>query len=235
MPEERLRFFERYFTPREFRLPRIWSNRVLAELAPLFTGDVINVSGWKDCDKENRTYRTYFSKARSYSISNYGGETGESPDTTYHLDLEKPIPDELKGRFDVVFNHTTLEHIFDIFTAVFNLCALSKDIVIVVVPFIQKTHTTNSYSDYWRISANGLRELFRKNGFSIVYLESSPYSFASVYHVCVATKNPGSWKATFSSKAAWVNEGEKIAREPLWLRFILKIQSLFGIGEKNED
>ena len=48
------------FVDRIFRLPRIWSNRELAKFAPLFQGSVVNVSAWKDFDKERMYYREYF-------------------------------------------------------------------------------------------------------------------------------------------------------------------------------
>ena len=64
------------------------------------------------------------------------------------MDLAVPLPVELENQFDVVFNHTTLEHIFDIFTAFQNLCRLTKDILIIVVPFLQEQH--ENFGDYWR-------------------------------------------------------------------------------------
>jgi hypothetical protein len=86
----------------------------LRQIAPLFEGDALNVSGWLDEDKEGGLYQDYFSKARSYSITNYGGFRGESPQTVLHLELEADLPVALAGCADVVFNHTTLEHVFNV-------------------------------------------------------------------------------------------------------------------------
>ena len=61
--------------------------------------------------------------------------------------------------FDVVFNHTTLEHIYDIRKAVANLCAMSRDAVVLVVPFMQASHATDVTADYWRLTAQALRKL----------------------------------------------------------------------------
>ena len=104
----------RGFRPgRRFRAARCWSNSVLRQIAPLFKGDVVNVSGWRDEDKEGGLYRDYFSAARSYRVTNFGGFRGESANTTLRLDLEKDLPQGLNGCADVVFNHTTLEHVID--------------------------------------------------------------------------------------------------------------------------
>ena len=59
---------------RKFRLPRIWSNNELKKIAPLFEGDVVNVSGWQDKDKEGDEYKNYFKNKKSYTITNYKTE-----------------------------------------------------------------------------------------------------------------------------------------------------------------
>ena len=57
----------------KYRRARIWSNKELKKIAPKFSGDVINVSGWVDEDKEGKIYREYFVNANTYTISNLGG------------------------------------------------------------------------------------------------------------------------------------------------------------------
>ena len=42
------------------------------------------------------------------------------------LDLTQPLPSDLIEKFDVVFNHTTLEHIFDIFFCFQKFISLNK-------------------------------------------------------------------------------------------------------------
>ena len=61
---------------RSFRLPRIWSNDHLRRIAPLFEGEAVNVSAWDDMDKQGGDYRSYFSRASAYSITNFGGIRG---------------------------------------------------------------------------------------------------------------------------------------------------------------
>ncbi len=41
---------------RKYRLARIWSNRELARIAHHFSGDIVNISGNRDEDKEGRYY-----------------------------------------------------------------------------------------------------------------------------------------------------------------------------------
>ena len=128
-------------TDRKFRQPRKWSNRELKRFSHLFTGRVINVSGWKDIDEEGKHYKDYFSNASDYWLSNYSDSKGtQNIENELFLDLEKNVPPEQQKKFDVVFNHTVLEHIYDCRKAFENLCMLSKDVIIVVVPYIQQVH-----------------------------------------------------------------------------------------------
>src|SRR5215216_5837068 len=95
--------------------PRSYSNKLLREYAPYFSGSVLNVSGWKDADGEGGCYRTYFKNVSTYVVSNVAGqEKGFGSASNYceiELDLEQDLEDDLRGKFDVVFNHTTLEHV----------------------------------------------------------------------------------------------------------------------------
>jgi hypothetical protein len=196
---------------RHYRIARIWSNRELARLAPLFTGDVVNVSGWEDRDKEGRVYRDYFTAASSYSVTNYGGVRGHTGrDGELFLDLTAPMPDELQGRFDVAYNHTTLEHVFDVRQAFRTLCDLSRDIVIVVVPFSQAQHESESYGDYWRVSPGGLRAMFAENGMEVVYESCSPYRNAAIYLLFVGARDPERWRGVLPPYEPLTRVGARI-------------------------
>ena len=123
-----------------FRMARIWSNNELKKFAHFFSGSIVNVSAGEDRDKQGDIYKKYFTSANSYSITNFfdGREPGQDE---FFLNLEAEIDDiNMIRKFDVVFNHTVLEHIYNITTAFKNLCALSKDVVIIVVPFMQQMH-----------------------------------------------------------------------------------------------
>lgn len=178
---------------RKFRLPRIWSNNELKKFAPLFEGDIVNVSGWQDKDKEGDEYKNYFKNKKSYTITNYKTEAMgfQGMEGEIFLDLEKELPDELAGKFDVVFNHTVLEHVFEIEQAFKNLCLMSKDIVILVMPFLQQMHT--DYGDYWRMTPLAIEKLFIKNGYKLLYLSFNDQAGASVYTFSIASKQPEKW------------------------------------------
>jgi len=183
---------------RSFRLPRAWSNRLLRGIGPLVRGEVVNVSGWRDEDKQGRRYRDYFPNASSYTVTNHAGDRGlaDSEDVTdLALDLTGPLDPALAGRFDVVFSHTTLEHVFEVEMAFANLCRLSRDLVIVVLPFAQEVHHEASYGDYWRFTPMGLRALFERNGLEVVFEGASPYRNAGIYLLFAGSRTPGRWRA----------------------------------------
>ena len=152
---------------RVFRLPRVWSNRELLKFAKLFKGDVANISGWTDEDKEGAYYKDYFSNVSSYSITNYIEEARgfQGKENEVFLDLTAELPNELINKFDVVFNQTVLEHIYEVNLAVKNLCSMTKDIAIVVVPFLQEMHA--NYGDYWRFTPLAMKNLFNENDISL--------------------------------------------------------------------
>lgn len=179
------------FIDRKFRLPRVWSNRELAKFAHLFEGKIANVSGWKDVDKEGRKYRDYFVNAEDYTITNYKAEARgfQGQEGEIFLDLTKDLPEELLGRFDVVFNHTVLEHIYEVQKAFHNLCQLSKDVVIVVIPFLQEMHA--DYGDFWRFTPLAMKGMYEENGLELQYLSFNGHKNASVYLFCIGIR-PGS-------------------------------------------
>lgn len=179
---------------------RGWSNRQLREWGALCKGAIINVSGWKDEDKEGGFYRDYFPEKTSYSISNIEGVCGLSgKKNEFYLNLENGLPEEYEQKFDVVFNHTVLEHVFDIRKAVANLCALSKDLVILVVPFIQPMHwEPGSFEDYWRPTPFALNNLLKENGFKIIHYRDNDNPVNNVYMFFVASCDPEKWQSKFN-------------------------------------
>lgn len=179
---------------RIFRLPRIWSNSELKKFAHLFHGAVANVSGWKDIDKEGNIYRNYFINATSYSITNYKSDARgfQGVQGEIYLDLTKDIDPHLINKFDVVFNHTVLEHIYEVHKAMKNLCQMTKDIAIVVVPFLQEMHA--DYGDFWRFTPLTMKNLFKENGMKLIYCSFNSHENASVYLFCIASKNPENWE-----------------------------------------
>lgn len=198
-----LLFIPYYLSARALRVlrrdwqPRYWSNQELRRLGFLFQGDVINVSGWTDSDKQGGKYHDYFPNCERYVVSNWGqGMKGKLNQTDeILLDLTQPLAETLKQQFDVVFNHTTLEHVYPIQLAFHNLCQLSRDIVILVVPFAQHTHwVEGSFGDYWRLTPFTFQELFRENGFTMIYWATNENPVYAQYLLVVAAKDAKKWQ-----------------------------------------
>lgn len=178
---------------RKFRRARIWSNEELKKYAYFFNGSIVNVSGWKDRDKTGGVYRDYFYNAKSYCITNYGGEHGDSEGELdipeIQLDLTSQISDELKMRFNTVFNHTTLEHIYENRLAFRNMCSMATDAVIVIVPFAQQVHTGgDSFKDFWRYSPYAMECMYEENGFDMVVCNHNNDYDTSVYLFCIGIR-----------------------------------------------
>ncbi len=179
---------------KKYRTARIWSNKTLRKYAHFFTGSVVNVSGWRDEDKQGALYSSYFVNADSYSITNYGGKCGDSEGRLsypeYSLDLTQPLPDILKLKFDVAFNHTTLEHIYENRIAFKNICDMAREAVIIVVPWVQQVHTVEGvFSDYWRFSPYAMEKMFSENGFSMIVCEHNNEFNSAVYLFCIGIRN----------------------------------------------
>jgi hypothetical protein len=192
-----IKFFKKHkpaLIDNKFRRPRIWSNKELIKFGHLFTGCIINVSGWTDTDKEGKFYRDYFYNAKQYSITNYNedddrgiqGSEGEIP-----LNLEDELDSSLIKQFDVAFNHTVLEHIFEVRKAFSNICKISSDVVITVVPYLQQLHGINdNVGDYWRFTPLTMKQLYEENGLKLRYCSANgDTSETSIYLFCIGYRS----------------------------------------------
>jgi hypothetical protein len=193
------------------RLARRWSNAELRKFAGWFPGDIVNVSGWRDEDKSGAHYADYFTQKTSYTVTNYKREARgvQGGAGEVFLDLEAPLPRALEGRFDVVFNHTVLEHVYGFQTAFTHLCAMSRDLVIVVVPWLQPYH--GDYGDYWRFSPLAVQKMYEANGLAPLYLSFNEDAFASVYVFAIGSKHPERWRARFPAPLGIKNAAERVA------------------------
>ena len=180
------------FIDKKFRSARIWSNLELKKFSKSLKGKIVNVSAWKDMDKQGSYYKEYFPLADEYFITNWKSDAkGLQGDlkNEFFLNLEsKDIPDELLGKFEVVFNHTTLEHVFEVNSAFKNLCSLSKELVIVVVPFMQEQHIDKGFDDYWRFTPQVIKKLFEKNNFNLEYINFNDQKKSSIYIFAVGVR-----------------------------------------------
>lgn len=188
----------RSYAQSAFEVPRQWSNAELRRFSDRFEGSAINVSAWEDKDKEGHTYRTYFARCNEYSISNYGTDQGvmQGASNEVYLDLQAPLPKHLQDRFDVVYNHTSLEHIWDFRTAFQNLCMMSRDTLVVVVPWLQPLHA--DYGDYWRFSPAAVVKLCEENGMTPLHVSWNEAGSTAVYVFCVASRQPGKWASRYA-------------------------------------
>jgi hypothetical protein len=177
--------------------PRRWSNAELRRFTPYLDGDVVNVSGWRDADRVGGRYRDYFVRCRSYTITNYPGTRGlaDGAEGSIPLDLEAALPEMMRSAFDVVFCHTVLEHVYDKSTAFMNLADMSRDLLILVVPFMQEEHfDQGSYGDYWRYTPMSLGRLTSETGMSLLYMSSNDSPWWPIYLFAVGSRNPEKWK-----------------------------------------
>lgn len=172
---------------------RRWSNKTIKNIGTKISGSVINVSAWKDEDKEGGLYKDYFSSASSYCTSNYQGWRGADGRTDHELDLRSEAPVNLRGKFDLVFNHTTLEHTYDIQRAFKTMCELSRDAMLIVVPFMQHLHGPKD-GDFWRPSPYAMRRMFQENDFDIIHESAGPEGGNVRYLVYFASSKPDRWK-----------------------------------------
>ena len=186
-------------------------------LAPVFGGDVVNVSGGTDQDKQGSHYRDYFSAAASYSITNYGPDTFrgfEGRDGEILLDLEGELSSELHGRFDVALSHTVLEHVFELRRAFRNLCLLTRDVAVVCVPVAQVQHESKDFGDYWRFMPGGLRRLFAENEMTVIYEAVNNDPDAATYLISVGARNPETWKGRMPEWSPVHKAADWIGRMP---------------------
>ena len=222
-----------------FREPRKWSNRELKKIISSipYLGSVVNVSAWRDQDKEGGVYQNdYFGSASDYWITNWKSEAfgyQGGLEKEIYLDLENDLPSELREKFDIVFNHTTLEHVFNVQKAFSNLCEMTKDVVVIVVPFLQEQH--GSYGDYWRFTPWCIKRLFEKNGLTLTYVSVNDGSVDSIYVFAVGTKSEETHKLIFDTPGNFSSDVEKIlvgqafCDKKNWMtKFVERVINRFG-------
>jgi hypothetical protein len=193
------------------RAARVWSNHEIALVAPHVTGDVVNISAWQYEDKEGKHYRDYFSAATSYETTNFEGWRGEGVRANHVLDLQSPAPDELIERYDLVFNHTTLEHIFDIHQAFRTMASMSRDAMLVIIPFMQHLHGPED-GVFWRPSPYAMRRMHHNAGLTVIREAAGPKGAKVRYLSYFSSKKPGLWK---ESDLTSEGDCESILRDPL--------------------
>ena len=212
------------FIDRKYRLPRKWSNKILKQIAPFFTGNVVNISAWEDKDKEGGCYKDYFINADSYTITNYSGKRGiTGVEGENFLDLTSELDNKYINKFNVCFNHTTLEHVYNVNKAFSTICKMTKDIFILVVPFAQTQHESDNIKDYWRFTPSCLRKMFNDNNMKVVYENINKHNNSGVYLFFVGTKNYEKWENKLPNYRKLNSVGEWIGETKFyWIKKTLK-------------
>ncbi|OGZ07225.1 MAG: hypothetical protein A2762_00530 [Candidatus Lloydbacteria bacterium RIFCSPHIGHO2_01_FULL_54_11] len=194
-----LRFLALRLLPRTLIDPRRAANMLLRRYAPEFSGDIVNVSGWDDRDGEGGYYRDYFTNKKRYVVTNAPtdikgvGSMAGSAVLEFGLDLERPLPPEFAGKFDVVLNISTLEHVQNIEEAFKSICMMSRDALVVVIPSIQQIHIAD-YGDYWRLTPLGLAKLLQKNGFTPLVIKANDQPFNPIYTFALGVRDAEKYK-----------------------------------------
>jgi hypothetical protein len=70
---------------------------------------------------------------------------------------------------------------------------MSRDIVMVVVPFAQVQHEHDSLQDFWRFTPTCVRQMYRENELTVVYEAVNDDRNAGVYVFAVGSKQPDLW------------------------------------------
>ena len=220
-----------FLIDRKFRKPRLWSNIQLKKFAGKFSGKVVNVSGWNDFDKDNNCYRNYFKNCHEYYVSNWKTDAKGfqgNLDNEFFLDLESNIKKNLQRKFDVVFNHTCLEHIYDFKKAFANLCLMSRGVVIVVVPFLQEQHFTRYFNDYWRFTPQSIKKMFEQNNFDLSFINFNNNYNESIYIFAIGVKKNKKirWLADMNNNKIKVIDKIKIGKKSVTNNFFYKLFKL---------
>lgn len=176
-----IKYLDYFLKDRYFSVARLWSNRELQRIDKHFYGDVINVSVWNVLDKNGRSYESYSTNANNYFKSNFDDFWGlQGNKNKFYLDLEEELETRLIDKYDVMFNHTTLEYIYDFQTAFKNLALICNDLLIIVVPFSQINHG-NKIPDYWRLTPQAMEKLLEANNLEVVYSSANNFFNSGIY------------------------------------------------------
>jgi hypothetical protein len=95
---------------------------------------------------------------------------------------------------------------------------MARELVIVVVPFAQVTHWSESFGDFWRFTPMGLRRMYEDNDLTVVHEAFGPRRGEPIYLLFVGSRHPDRWHAAVPARPSGCIEapiGEWIGRQ-LW-------------------
>jgi SAM-dependent methyltransferase len=142
---------------------RSFQNQVLKDVAASTASGarIINLgASQKDGDKEGRLYRDYFGPDCQYYTLDANRDDGDK----YHLNIDVHDLSVLPDRYDLVLCMNILEHVANPFRAAQEIGGIIEKggQLLVATPFFYPVHKNiaGGYSDYWRFTDDGLKELF---------------------------------------------------------------------------
>jgi SAM-dependent methyltransferase len=130
------------------------SNVLLREWGKDITGHVLSIGSGTDEDKQGGHYRDYFPKATSYITS--------EPEPSLHCDMVldvRKLPEDMGNTFNAVLCSGVLEHVDDLFDAVFECrrVLVEGGLFLVGFPLNQPPHRMPQ--DFWRFTESAIRYL----------------------------------------------------------------------------
>lgn len=161
-----------------YKLAKQYNDLILSDLPKNF--DTKNkIPSWVGTKNENNTNaQTIFKLLGAAKVSVCDISEYENPD--FLIDLNNPINPNLANKFDVIFDCGTLEHIFDVPTALWNLVSMLKTngVLYLAVP-------ASNYIDhgFYSFSPGLFFDYFNANGFEVLscYLfEGSPIFYKKI-------------------------------------------------------
>lgn len=105
---------------------------------------------------------------------------------------------------------------------------MTRDTVIIVLPFAQLEHGKDHYNDYWRFTLQSLNKLFELNEMEVIYQCANNEINTSVYIMAVATKKPKKWRNKFPKDdvpevlAHWLGEDLPVKKQGRLERLLRK-------------
>jgi len=155
------------------------SNRWLAAQTATIQGSVLSIGSADDSDGAGRHYRDYFTRADSYTTSEYI----PYPGCDLVIDV-RHMPQVSDASFDCVFCSGVLEHVDDYDAGMREIRRVLKPggVLLLGLPFRQKLHLAPT--DYWRFTEFGIRMLLQRTGYQIdeiVPIDASVADFPAAY------------------------------------------------------
>jgi hypothetical protein len=95
-------------------------------------------------------------------------------------------------------------------------------VVILVVPFAQVLHYTESFFDYWRFTPHSLHQMFHENRLQVVYEAASRHRRSAVYLLIVGSRNPERWSPVVPGFTPLERVGESLGSGALH-RFLVSL------------